>query len=178
LLYSDESEQGDTICYRTRNYVVTQLIAEAVNGGAFGHSGELAVLLRLLKACNGRSSPVYRDFCIKILVPHSELDHLEFSEGQQLYQAASSALPYPDKTLAHHTSLWTKNKGQDPLLAEKQLRAALVTPQYPYTSQQESQEHIYTSLAATALDSVDTGKRTLDEGKQIMVHPALPWVKI
>src|SRR5437899_2760822 len=84
--------------HRTRNSIVTQSIVETINGGSLGRSGELRVMKELLKACNGRSSSVYREFCVRVLVPHDKLvERLDYEEGMQLYEEAIAALPYPDK---------------------------------------------------------------------------------
>jgi hypothetical protein len=69
LFYNDDQEDEGTICFHVRNELVTRFVVEAVNGGNFGHSGEVQVLNSLLAACTGRSSPVYREFCVRVLVP-------------------------------------------------------------------------------------------------------------
>ena len=149
LLYAENSEDGETICYRTRNDIVTKILIEAINGGSFGHAGELRVLSKLLGACHG-SQPVYREFCVSILVGNESFERLEYQEGLQLFETATKALPYMDRTLTHHKGLWIKNKGQDPITATKVLEEALTTSIYPYTRRVEIDEHIHTSLAATA----------------------------
>lgn len=169
LLYSEESEDSQTIWYRTRNAIVTRLIVQALNGGSLGHSGELRVLQGLLAACTGRSSSIYREFCVCVLVPHEKLDHLQFEEGLQLYDSALAALPHADRTLLHHKGLWIKNKGGDAAAAKQVLEKALASPDYPYTKRGEADEHIHTSLANTVLDAVNQGSVSLDDGKREML---------
>ena len=99
LFYADYSSDGEAISYRTRNSVVTDVIIKTINGGgAFSHSGELRALTMTLSACTG-TRPVYREFCIRILVPSNRLERFEYLEGLSLYEAAGRALPYPDRTL-------------------------------------------------------------------------------
>jgi hypothetical protein len=164
VLYADEDEEGGTI-YRTRNSLVTQMIVEAINCGVLGHAGELSVLTQLIRGCTGKSSSVYREFCVKVLVPAKSLEHLEYDEGLLLYNEAIEALPLPDKTLEHQKGLWIKNAGRDPVEATKVLEAALSTPLYPYAERGEADQHIHTSIAATTLDAIDRGEISLDEGK-------------
>ena len=167
LLYEEDSGDADTLVYRTRNSTVTEIVINTVNGGALGYSGELAHMLRLLGACDG-SSAIYREFCIRILVPYDrpQLSHLEFQEGLELYCRAIEALPFEDRTLVHHMGLWQKNKGHNPLEARKTLERALNTDLYPYSTRTESKEHIYTSLAATEIDALELKEVSPEEGKQ------------
>ena len=169
LLYSEDSDEGDTVCYRTRNSVVTRVIIEAINGGSLGHSGELRVMSELLRACTG-SQAAYREFCVRVLVPHDGIERLEFADGLRLYEDALAALPYPDKTLMHHKGLWIKNKGKDPVQASGVLSEALITPVYPYAERGEADEHIHTSLAATGLDAINQGTVAIEEGKAIVLE--------
>lgn len=164
LLYEDDAIDDETVYYRTRNSIVTKLIVETINGGTLVRTGELRVLSALLSACNG-SSPVYREFCIRLLVPERKLTRLSCEEGMALYARATEALPYPDKTLMHHHGLWAKNRCGNPALAATILSQALVTPVYPYAQKGEADGHIHTSLAATTLDGVDLGQISLEDGK-------------
>ena len=165
IVYGDEDNDGG-VCYHTRNDLVTKTLIDAMNGGLLGHSGELRVLSKLVCGCTGRSSPVYREFCVRILVPHKYLEHLEYEEGLGLYDDALKALPYPDKTIVHHKGLWVKNKGKNAALALTVLTQALATEAYPYTDREEANQHVHTSLAATTLDSVDQGKKDLRTAKE------------
>lgn len=170
LLYAEESAEHDTWLYRTRNSIVTNTIVEAVNGGSLGHSGELRVMSEVLQACKG-SQPVYREFCVRVLVPNRKIDRLDYADGLRLYQDALSSLPYPDKTLVHHKGLWIKNKGKNPVEADEVLRAALDTRVYPYADRGEIDQHIHTSRAATGLDAIDQGKLSLEQGKlRVLEH--------
>jgi hypothetical protein len=170
LFYCEESEDRQ-IYYRTRNSIVTRLIVEAINGGTLGRTGELRVMSQLLRACTSSGSPVYREFCVRVLVPQEKLEHLEYDEGLQLYDEAIEALPHADKTLVHHKGLWVKNKGHDAVLATQILEQALSTPVFPYAQRGEADGHIHTSIAAAILDGLNEGKEKLDEGKaKILDH--------
>ena len=167
LLYEEASPSTDALVYRTRNHIVTDIVVETINGGKFGHSGEVSRLRTLLSACNG-SSPVYREFCVRILVPNDrpQLSHLEFPEGLDLYHDAIEAIPFDDRTLVHHMGLWEKNRGHKPLQARETLLEAARTKLYPFATRSESIEHIYTSLAATEIDAIKQRDVSLEEGKK------------
>jgi hypothetical protein len=170
LFYCEESEDGQ-IYYRTRNSIVTRLIVEAINGGTLGRTGELRVMSQLLRACTGSTSPVYREFCVRVLAPHDKLERLDYDEGLQLYDEAINALPHPDKTLVHHKGLWVKNKGHDPTQATQILEQALSTPVFPYAQRGEADGHIHTSIAAAILDGLNEGTVKVDEGRaKILDH--------
>jgi len=101
-----------------------------------------------------------------VLVPSKRFQgQLSFPEGLALYESAERALPLPDRTLLHHKALWIKNVGRDPLGAAQVLEKALEAKPYPYADREEASEHIHTSLAATALDALETGKVSLEEGR-------------
>ncbi len=169
LFYPDLSSEGETVAYRTRNSVVTDVIIRTINGGDFSHAGELRVLNQLLSACTG-TQPVYREFCVRILVPSDNLSRFEYLEGLSLYDAAALALPFPDKTLAHHKGLWIKKYGDDPISAKAALLSALETPVFPYASHAEADEHIFTSLAATELDAMTKRVVDFDEGRRQVLN--------
>ncbi len=166
LLYEEDDPDGSTVWYRTRNEIVTRTIVHTLNGGSLVHTGELRVLESLLRACTGRSSSVYREFCIRVLVPPSKLDHLTYEEALRLYDTALGALQLPDRTLLHHKGRLIKNRGQSALEALQVLNEALKAPDYPYTAGGEADEHIQTTLAATVLDGINQGVIPLDDGKQ------------
>ena len=172
LLYQEASDDGETTIYRTRNDVVNDIIVTMVNGGTLSRAGELARLGRLLSACNG-ASPVYREFCLRILVPPPEsrtrLEELEYSEGIDLFERAIGALPFEDRTLVHQMGRWEKNKGHNPARAKAVLERALHTQLYPYASKGEAIEHIHTTLAATELDAIKLGQVSPDQGKQAVL---------
>ncbi len=170
LLYEERNAQNDIISYRTRNSVVTDLLIEIINGGKLGHSGEVHIMSQLLAACDSSNAP-YRDVCVRVLVPWRNLERLDYLEGLQLYDAALTTLPLPEKTLLHHKGLWTKNVGKDPILAERILGEALKAPAYPYATRTEADEHIHTSIAANILDAIDSGKETAESGRaRLLFH--------
>lgn len=153
LLYSEYAREGDTTCYRPRNSIITRLLVETINGGSFGHAGEMIVLSKLLRACNGSQS-MYQRFCKQILVSNERLENLEYRDGLRLFDDAIAALPLKDKTLVHHKGLWIKNKGNDPIQAGKVFQEALETPVYPAQGRVERNEHIHTSMAAAIVQAV------------------------
>lgn len=169
LFYADVSGDGETVSYRTRNSIVTDVIIRTINGGDLAHTGELRGLGQLLAACRG-TQPLYREFCVRVLVPADNLSKFEYLEGLDLYDAALNALPYPDKTLVHHKGLWIKNFGHDPLAAKEVLLAALETPVFPYTSHAEANEHIFTSLAANELTGMKMKLVNFDDAKLQVLH--------
>ena len=164
LFYSDFSDGGDTITYRTRNAVVNDIIVRTLNGGELSHAGEFLALKKLLAACTG-STPTYREYCVRVLFSPA-LKKLEFQEGLELFDTALRALPHPDRTLVHHKGIWIKDRGQDPISAARVLNEALATPNYPYSSHGEADEHIYTTLAAASLKAMQAGVVAFDEGRR------------
>jgi hypothetical protein len=164
ILYSVYAEDNSER-YTTRNDVVTRCLVEAINGGSQLRGGELSVLRKLIASCSGHSGPVYREFCVRLLVPHDRLNRLDYQEGLALYDLAIASLSHPDQLLVHHKGLWIKNRGHKPIAAAAVLEEALRTPTYPYSDREEASEHIHTSLAATKLDAIDQGDLTWDQGK-------------
>lgn len=167
LLYQESSPDGQTVVYRTRNDVVAEIVVDFVNGGALSRAGEIERLRTLLESCTG-STPPYREFCLRILIPgdNGRLFRLDYEEGARLFEAAIDALPREDRTLLHHFGLWEKNKGNDPLRARTTLQRALRASPYPYSSKAEASEFIHTSLAATELDAIARKLVSFDEGKR------------
>jgi hypothetical protein len=173
LLYAEESDELQTVWYRTRNAIVTRLIVQVINGGSLSHTGELTVLMNLLRACTGRTTPMYREFCVRVLVPHEKLEELDYEEGLQLYDTAIAALPFPDRSLLHQKALWIGRKGRNPTAARDLLEEALDARDYPYTKRGEADEHIHTSLANIILAAINEGSTTIAEGKRdILKHLA------
>jgi len=164
LLYEEPTTIDEPLAYRTRNSLVTDIIVTALNGGRISRTGELRVMSQLLSACNG-STPVYREFAVRSLVPWGKNQDFEYAEGLALYDTALSALPLTDKTLLHHKGLWVKNIGRDPQTAKTILSDALRAEDYPYASRGEINEHIYTSLAASTLDAMESGLQAVDSAK-------------
>jgi hypothetical protein len=167
LLYEDATSESETILYRVRNRLVADIIAEDINGGLIGRTGELLRLRTVLGACRGQS-PVYREFCLSLLVPYDRehLNGIDFATGDDLFRTAVNALPYQDRTLLHHWGLWQKNKGHKTDVARDTLKRALSAPRYPYATKAEPDEHIYTSLAANELTAVKQGAVPVSEGKR------------
>ena len=164
LLYSETSHDEQSIVYFTRNAIVTRIIVDLINGGQIGYSGELARLRTLLRACNG-SAPAYRNFATGILLPTRKLDHLQPEEGDDLFAIAADALPHPDRTLVHQRGIWQRVRLRDPALARQTLHSALDTPEFPYATQREPIQHIYTSLAANEVDAIRLKRTSPEDAK-------------
>lgn len=169
ILYSVDSEVDDGEYYRTRNSLITDMLVGTINGGTTQRSGEVGVLTTLIQACHDKVSPVYREFCVRLLIPGKRLEGLEYSQGLQLYNSAIASLSHPDQTLVHHKGLWIKNVGRDPLAAIEVFEEALRTPPYPYTDRPEAEEHIHTSIAAAWLTAMKMGLVARDEGKDYVI---------
>jgi hypothetical protein len=165
ILYPEVFEEGETICYRTRNAVVTDQLVRILNGGSLSRSGEISVMIKLLNACTG-SQAAYREFCVKALVPFESLQNIEFQDGVLLYDAAMAALPYQDRTILHHKGLWLKERGGDPIGADRVFSEALAARPYPYAPRFERDENIYTSMAANTVLALEQGKIEREAGKQ------------
>ena len=169
LLYGEPSTNDDTTCYRPRNSIITKTLIESINGGKLAHSGEVNLLLELIKGCDGTNN-IYREFCVSILVPYAKIQHLSYVDGLSLYDAALNALPQEDRTLKHQKGLWIKNKGNDPLFAAEVMIEALRSSSYPYTSRGEADEHIHTSVAAAFLEAADSGKLDVEDAKYKIIE--------
>ena len=165
LLYAEDNIEGRTIVYRTRNDVVTHLLVEAVNGGSLVQGGELRTLERMIDSCDS-THPVYLEFCQRLLINNETFWKLSFEDGLALYDRALSALPLPDKSLLHQKGKWIRTKGNDPIRAEAVFHQALLTPVIPYARRGEADEHIYTSLAASAIDAMEKGAISTEIGKE------------
>lgn len=165
LVYSEENAEAETLVYRTRNSVVSDVLVDALNGGSFSKSGEVRVLRMLLDSCTG-SHPSYREFCERILVGNEALKALEFADGLDLYDRALAALPHASKTILHHKGIWIRRKGNKPLEALEVFQKALATPVAPYARRMEADEHIYTSSAAAIIDGLQQGIIPAELGKE------------
>lgn len=165
LIYAEDNEAAETFIYRTRNDVVTKLLVDALNGGSLSRSGELRILRNTLDACTG-SHPSYREYCERLLVGNDELLRLEYADGLDLYDRALGALPHQNKSILHHKGIWMRRKGRRPLDALEVFDAALRAPPTPYAKRSEADEHIYTSIAAAAIDAIKEGVLSVDAGKE------------
>jgi hypothetical protein len=168
IFYDEVSRDNNTVYYYCRNNVVTTTIVETLNGGTFGHSGELAVIQDMIGSAAGHRTPVYREFIAHILLPHNkpELQRFTGEEGLALYENALQALPYEDRVLLHHKGLWIKDKCNAPTKAKEVLKAALAAKDYPYTDQHDPDEFIHTSLAAATVRQIDTNEISQTQGKK------------
>ena len=168
FLYPTVSDDGGA-CYRTRNDIITQVVLRAVNGGTTNRSGEIAVLLKLLKSCTG-GAPAYHEFCLSILVNNEKTSTLDPAQGLELFDSAIKALPFQCKTLLHHKARWVKNKCGDPLEAQRLLDIALSARDFPYARQVELDAHLYVSKAATEIDAMDKELVSMEEGKTAVMR--------
>ncbi len=165
LLYDEESDDGDTIEYWTRNEVVTQVLLDLLNGGT-GNAGQMRALGSLIEVCSDGSA-VYRDFVTDVLVRSRRTleNGLTYRQGMELYALAEVALGSDDRTLEFHKGIWMQHKGTDRSSAYAQLNRALGLPQLSEAGQYAPDEHIHTSMAATVLEMIRDGD--LDQFKGI-----------
>lgn len=168
LIYDEKDDQNETVLFRTRNEIVTRVLLQLVNGGV-GHAGEFRVLKSLLKACD-IGSQVYRDFVIEVLVRSSKdmEKYFSFEQGLELFNVAQSALPYEDRLLEHHKGIWVHRVGKDDQKAYEQFEKALETQQYPGSEREAHAEHIHTSMAASVVGLVKSGKQAPDVGFELV----------
>ena len=166
LLYEQTSDDGQTIWFKTRNSIVTDILVRAVNGCKFGYSGELSFVKKMIEGSRGHSSSVYRDFIANILIPNENVKHLSPDDGLDLYDLAVDVLHAGDKAIEHHRGLWLKNFLDDPIAAEASLRKALDTANYPYASRLESNRNIHTTIAANELRKIDKGLVSFETGRE------------
>ncbi|MEM9944103.1 MAG: ATP-binding protein, partial [Planctomycetota bacterium] len=168
VLYETDDDIEGTVCFRTRNWVVTEAIVEAINGGTWGTAGEYTLLQQIVEACRGGGTSIYHDFLVQLLVPRTKIEHLGPTEGLALYDSALECHAADDKLLEHHRGLWIKDKLDDPVLAEQAFTRALRASNFPYQSGKsgESDRYISTSLASNVLRKMDKGLVDYDTGKR------------
>lgn len=171
LLYDEFDSTSESVVYRTRNKVVTDVLLRLVNGALGGHSGQYRLLKQLLAACTV-ASPPYRTFIHDVLVrSRSTLeDLLSYEQGLDLYSTAAASSPYPTRAVEHHRGIWIKNVGKDFAAADSQLRKALEVPDAPGSNREEPQAYIHTSLAATVLAQVRAGQVERDVGFERVIE--------
>lgn len=162
LIYEEDHENGETVLYRTRNSVVTNILVGLVNGGV-GRAGEAKILRTIVDSCS--SSPTYRNFLVDVLVgKRRELESmLSFEQGDELFELALVNVGVPDKILEHHHGVWKYHKGDDLQLAYKKLEKALDCPNYPNSSLGKN-AHIKTSQAAVIVQMVKSGEQDPETG--------------
>ncbi|MFA9479344.1 hypothetical protein ACERK3_13725 [Phycisphaerales bacterium AB-hyl4] len=169
LLYAEVNEEAETVCYRTRNALVSDIIVKAVNGGSLGTAGEFRILRDLLSACGG-AAPAYHYFAQGVLIPYKKMQRYEHEQGVQLYDAALLALPAQDRAIMHHKGIYVHKVGHNPEEAYRILGQALDVPNYPYETKVEIDEHIHTSSAACILSQLKSGVIDREEGKKRIVE--------
>jgi hypothetical protein len=175
LFYQEESLDAESVTYRTRNHVVSDIIVTYINGGVGVRGGEMARLKELLQACNG-TAPAYRDFCHRILLPPKErgeekppLYRLDHAERIALFDVAITALPVEDPVLLHHKGIWEGRSG-DTASARQTFDRAIKAKPYPYSTRIEAPEHIHTSAAANEVRAIKNDQVDRDEGKRNALH--------
>lgn len=168
LIYDEEDKENQTILYRTRNEIVTNVLLDLVNGGGVGHTGEYRILKTLLSSCE-IGSHLYREFATEVLVRKRKVLEKKFSyeQGLELYKVAEKALPYEDRLLAHHKGIWMHSVGKEYQSAFNQFDKALELQQYP-NERAVHREHIHTSQAASVVALVKEGKQTSSSGLELV----------
>lgn len=167
LLDIQQDDDG-SIYYAPRTDVVTEIIVETINGGKSQHGVSLELARKLLTSCTG-SSIIYREFGLSILRAMWNQEWITYEQGNQLFDSLEGALPQKDKTLVHQRANWVRKKGSNPTVAKTLLMDALGTPDYPNATKHEADEHIFTSIAACALDEVESGRVGFEAGKQEVI---------
>lgn len=171
LLYDIADERDETFLYFTRNEVVTKVLLDLVNGGV-GHAGEMRVLKRLLSACHP-GSLVYRTFVLDVLVRGRKklAEVLNYEQGLELFDIAREALPHEDRVIEHHKGIWMQDVGRDDKDAYLQFEHALTTEIYPGADRDAPKEHIHTSMAASLVKLIRSGKQDSEGGAaQVREH--------
>lgn len=113
LIYEDELKGSEVVCYRTRNYLVSEILCGILNRNRVGRAGELDMLKKLVAACDS-SAPVYRDFLISLLIERRKaLDVFALEDRLLLFDIALASHPRKLGLLEHHRALiLTKIEGQ------------------------------------------------------------------
>lgn len=155
LIYPVETETEMEL--NARNDIVVEAVVNLVNGGRSNHTGEHRILQLLVNACKGKKAMVYRNFLAGILVGNKKLKRLSYEAGLELYESAINFLPSPDRVLLHHKGIWHADHHYASE-AMKVFRQAVNTPYYPYTSGNESDANIFTSMAASLVGEIKAGK--------------------
>ena len=168
LLYPDESADGETIVYFTRNEVVTKILLKQINGG-IGRAGEFRILRDMIAACD-TATPSYREFLIDVLVKRNKTLAERYSdrEGRELFELALTTFPVPDRVIVHHYAKWITDVGGDPTNGYQLLQKALNTPEFPLATQEERLELIHTSMAAAVVKRVKRNLQDRDSGLELI----------
>jgi len=167
LLYEKPNHDKDSTIFFTRNHVVTSRIISILNGGA-GYGGTFRRLCDLLAACDG-SSEVYSAFAKSILVKNRDYieDRLSPEQGKELFEIALHSLRRKSQRIEHHYALWVRKKCRESVAAYQILKDLLDAK---FEDQEENEEHIRTSIAATIVDRVSSGNLDPDVGFVELKH--------
>lgn len=163
LLYPVENASG--IALNARNQIVVDTIVSMVNGGPDNRSGEIRLLRQLVNACAGHSAGGYRGFLAKLLINNPTLKRISYEDGLDIFEDAIAALPTLDRALMHHKGQWMADH-QKPSEALVAYREALAAPRFPYSDGGESDANILTSMAASVVAEIRSGKKEREQGKR------------
>jgi hypothetical protein len=169
LLYDEPYPTAETFAYRTRNEVVTNVLLSILNGGTFGHAGELRCLTSLVKACSC-GNPPYREFLCDLLIRHKRKleERFTYEQGLELYDLAIRTFPVQDRAIAHHRALWIKDVGKLPELAYRELESVQRVAPYTQSSRGEPLEHVHTSMAASVYQAITKQEIELQAGVELI----------
>jgi hypothetical protein len=172
LLYEEDYPSAETYGYRTRNYIVTEVILRTLNHGTAGHTGEFRCLKKLLAACTS-SSPPYRTFIHDILVERRGLIEKRFSyeQAMELYETAISAYPKSLGVVEHHKCLAKRRLKGDSSEVYDDLRKLIAKSYDRSIPDQDSPDNLHTSAAATLNQMIKEQKvEAVEGGESVFEH--------
>jgi len=159
LLYDEQYPSAETYAYRTRNYVVTEVLLRALNLGTINHTGEHRCLRALLSACTS-STPQYKRFLLDILVDRRHLIEKRFNYSQaiELYDIALKAFPRPLGVVEHQRLIVKRHLGGDAQEVYDELCKLIGRTSDRSIGDQESADNLHTSAAATLNQLIKDGR--------------------
>ena len=165
LLYEDTYSGAETYSYRTRNYVVTEVLLRAINYGSIGSSGQFRLLKDLLAACTSSTAP-YKSFIFDLLVSKRRIVQARFTleQAMELYDTALAAYPGELGIVRHHQCLVKRGLGGDPVSVYEELRHLIAVAEDAIVGESDSRGNLHTSAAAALTQAVRDGKVDAQEG--------------
>lgn len=167
LLYEDDYPSAETYAYRTRNYVVTEVLLRAINRGGLGATGQYRVLKELLASCVATTAP-YKRFVLDILVGRRKtiVSRFNYEQAMDLYDTALAAYPGQLNIVKHHQCLVRRAMGGDPLAVYEELRHLIAAADDTHVGDNDSKANLHTSAAAALTQAVKDDKVNTTEGAE------------
>ncbi|MAX85795.1 MULTISPECIES: ATP-binding protein [Thalassolituus] len=155
LIYGENYNDGESISYRTRNEVVTQVLIQILNGGFASHTGEHQRLKDILSSCDGETR-IYVNTAHEILISKKKdlKKKFNFEQGLELFDIAIESLTYEDRTLIHHRGLWIRDMGNSQADAYKEILKSVDADTNPLLEKEENVGNIHTSLASCVVNQL------------------------